>query len=90
MQVPVHGGPAATKIWEGLGMHGRDGVGGIACELVHNRVGSSVIPGGIEGSCTGNALVRAVIGFMEGLALYAPVSICLCCMRGWIFKPSLL
>jgi hypothetical protein len=73
MQLPVRGGPLATKTWEQLGVKGRIGVGGIPCELVHGRVGRSIIPGGIEGSCTGNALMRAAIGFMEGLALYAPV-----------------
>ena len=73
--IPSQGGPRAAEAWGRLGVEHRPGIGGFPCELVHGRVGSSVIPGGIESSCTGNAFVRFAIGFLEGLALYAPVSL---------------
>lgn len=72
--VPPKGGKQATEVWKQLGVEGRNGTGGIPCELVHGGVGGNFIDGGVGGSCSANAAVRGVMGFIEGLAIYAPVS----------------
>lgn len=72
--VPLKGGKQANEVWKQLGVEGRNGIGGIPCELVHGGVGNHFIEGGVGGSCTANAAVRGAMGFIEGLAMYAPVS----------------
>lgn len=73
LQIPPYGGEAADKLWDLIGVKGRNGVGGIPCEVVHGGIGSSIIPGGVGGSCFANVLARGSMGFFEALAIYAPV-----------------
>lgn len=73
-QLPSHGGEVADKIWKQLGVKGRSGIGGVPCEIAHGGVGSSIIPGGAGGSCAANTAIRGTMGFVEALAIYAPVS----------------
>lgn len=68
--LPAYGGPKATKVWQELGVRGRDGVGGIPCEIVHGKMGGV---GAIGGSCTKNVAVRSAYAFLEAVALYTPV-----------------
>ena len=71
--VPTHGGDHATKKWAELGVTNRSGIGGVPCEIVHGDVGK---PFGIVGpSCTTNAAIRCAMGFVEAVAIYAPVCI---------------
>lgn len=72
--VPPKGGKQANEVWKQLGVEGRNGIGGLPCELVHGGVGGNFIEGGVGGSCSANAAVRGAMGFIEGLAIYAPVS----------------
>ena len=64
-RLPAHGGPKATATWRELGVKGRDGIGGIPCELVHANASG--------GSCTKNAALRGTQAFASALALYLPV-----------------
>ncbi|THH11100.1 hypothetical protein EW145_g875 [Phellinidium pouzarii] len=73
LQLPSIGGETANKTWELLGVKGRTGVGGLPCELIHGGVGRYIIPGGVGSSCFANLLVRSSMGFLEALAIYAPV-----------------
>lgn len=73
-QIPPKGGNIADIAWKKLGMDRRAGIGGVPCEIVHGGVGSSIIPGGAGGSCTANVVIRGLMGFIEALAIYAPVS----------------
>lgn len=68
--VPAYGGPKATASWRALGVTGRDGVGGIPCEIVHGKMRGL---GAVGGSCTRNVGVRAAYAFVEALAVYTPV-----------------
>lgn len=77
-QLPAYGGAKATKVWKALSVTGRDGLGGIPCELVHGRV--------TGGSCTANAGIRGAQAFAEGVLLYLPVRPFAC--LGW--EPSVL
>ncbi len=64
--LPAKGGPAATAVWKKIGVPGRDGLGGIPCELVH---------GGVKGgSCTANAGIRGLNALIKAVAIYLPVS----------------
>ncbi|KAH9486928.1 hypothetical protein JR316_0000994 [Psilocybe cubensis] len=72
VSIPAYGGPAATAAWKKMGVKSRAGVGGIPCEVLHGRVGSSL---GLTGSCTANASLRMLKGFSEALAIYLPVHI---------------
>ncbi|TFY71818.1 hypothetical protein EVG20_g1212, partial [Dentipellis fragilis] len=63
--LPSHGGPAATNTWKALGVSGRDGVGGLPCELVHGNLA--------KGSCAQNVTLRGLYAFLEALAIYLPV-----------------
>ena len=74
MLVPSSG-RNADKMWKALGLSDREGIGCIPCQLVHGNVGSTLIKGGAGASCTANALIRGALGFLEAIAIYAPVSI---------------
>ncbi|KAH9950338.1 hypothetical protein B0H21DRAFT_530055 [Amylocystis lapponica] len=65
--LPAYGGKQADAAWKALGVPGRQGIGGIPCELVHGGV--------TGGSCTANAGIRGAQAFAEALALYLPVHI---------------
>ncbi|KAI5124691.1 hypothetical protein M0805_004298 [Coniferiporia weirii] len=66
-------GECANEVWERLGVKGRAGVGGLPCEIVHGGVGGYIIPSGVGASCCANIFVRCSTGFLEALAIYAPV-----------------
>ena len=65
-RLPARGGPKATAVWRELGVKGRDGIGGIPCELVHANASG--------GSCTKNVALRGTQAFASALAIYLPVS----------------
>lgn len=65
--LPSHGGPATSQIWKALNVPGRDGVGGIPCELLHGTVKSA--------SCTTKAASRGLTGMKTALLIYIPVHI---------------
>lgn len=65
-RLPARGGPGATAIWKELGVKGRDGIGGIPCELVHANASG--------GSCSKNTALRGSQAFASALAIYLPVS----------------
>ncbi|ETW87224.1 hypothetical protein HETIRDRAFT_431632 [Heterobasidion irregulare TC 32-1] len=64
LSVPAYGGSMANASWKALGVSGRDGVGGVPCEIIHGT-------GGV--SCTGNAIFRAQHAFLKAVAIYLPV-----------------
>jgi hypothetical protein len=64
-QLPSKSGNHATTTWRRLGVQGRDGVGGLPCELVHGGIGGR--------SCTENTLSRATTAFAKAMAIYIPV-----------------
>lgn len=64
-RLPPYGGTAATAVWKTLGVTGRDGVGGLPCEIVHQGLGG--------GSCTKHAALRWITSFLPAMALYLPV-----------------
>ncbi|KIM48196.1 hypothetical protein M413DRAFT_224411 [Hebeloma cylindrosporum] len=68
--LPAYGGSIANEAWKKLGVFNRPGVGGIPCEILHAEVGSSL---GLTSSCTANASLRTLKGFVEALAIYLPV-----------------
>ncbi|KAF9481427.1 hypothetical protein BDN70DRAFT_974936 [Pholiota conissans] len=68
--LPAYGGSIANEAWKALGITNRPGVGGIPCELLHQEVGTSL---GLGSSCTANAALRTLKGFMDALAIYLPV-----------------
>ncbi|TFK77093.1 hypothetical protein BDN72DRAFT_890869 [Pluteus cervinus] len=67
--LPSHGS-TANATWKALDISGRSGVGGIPCHIIHGKVVG--IPS-LYGSCTANAGYRAVLAFLEAIALYFPV-----------------
>lgn len=69
--MPAFGGADADVAWKALGVPGRDGVGGLPCELLHSRVTARW---GLDNSCLINAGVRFSLAFIEAMALYLPVS----------------
>ena len=62
--IPAFGGSGATKIWRELGVQGRDGIGGLPCELIHRGVCGN--------SCTANASLRFAKVFTQAMAIYIP------------------
>ncbi|KAI0778193.1 hypothetical protein BD413DRAFT_101826 [Trametes elegans] len=60
-------GTRADKAWQTLGVTGRQGRGGMPCEIVHGDV--------TGGSCTANAAIRGAQAFAEAVAIYLPVHI---------------
>lgn len=64
LSVPAYGGSLANASWKALGVSGRDGVGGVPCEIIHGT-------GGV--SCTSNAVFRAQHAFLKAVAIYLPV-----------------
>ncbi|KAI0322335.1 hypothetical protein OF83DRAFT_1228265 [Amylostereum chailletii] len=65
--VPAYGGPATTAQWRALGVTGRDGVGGIPCEIIHGSVAGS--------SCATNIALRAFHAFLQAVAIYLPANV---------------
>ncbi|KAJ2989856.1 hypothetical protein NUW54_g8653 [Trametes sanguinea] len=65
--LPAYGGPQATHAWKALGVSGRDGRGGLPCEIVHGDV--------TGGSCFANAFIRGIQAFAEAVAIYLPVHV---------------
>lgn len=63
--LPAYGGRAATAAWKALGVTGRDGLGGVPCEIVHGTV--------TGGSCSTNIALRGLYAFLEAMAIYTPV-----------------
>ncbi|KAF9229279.1 hypothetical protein BS17DRAFT_771260 [Gyrodon lividus] len=68
--LPAYGGQIADAAWKRLGVHGRNGVGGLPCELVHGSVTARF---GLDNSCVANAAVRAAYAFVKALTIYLPV-----------------
>ncbi|KAJ7630946.1 hypothetical protein FB45DRAFT_552499 [Roridomyces roridus] len=68
--LPAYGGAHADKIWKSLGVTTRPGVGGLPCQVVHGKVGSSL---GLQHSCTANAGLRGSKALVEAIAIYLPV-----------------
>ncbi|KAF8168092.1 hypothetical protein B0H34DRAFT_45162 [Crassisporium funariophilum] len=68
--LPAYGGAAANEVWKAVGLKSRAGVGGIPCELLHGKVGSSL---GVTESCTANSGLRVIKAFTEAMAIYLPV-----------------
>lgn len=62
--IPAYG-INATPIWRELGVKGRDGVGGIPCELVHGDNGSG-------NSCWKNINIRGRKAWLAALSIYLP------------------
>lgn len=71
VRLPAFGGPSAQNKWKVLGVNGRQGLGGIPCELVHGGVGTKL---SLDGNCTANLGIRGVQAFFEAILLYLPVS----------------
>lgn len=63
--VPAYG-TDATPVWRKLGVRGRDGIGGIPCELVHGGNGAG-------NSCTKNIIIRGRKAWLSALLIYLPV-----------------
>ncbi|KAF9270214.1 hypothetical protein L218DRAFT_849302 [Marasmius fiardii PR-910] len=61
-----------SQIWKKLGVVGREGRGGLPCELVHGGEGKTL---GLEASCLANAGVRGCKAFLEALAIYLPAHV---------------
>jgi hypothetical protein len=60
-----------ATVWRGLGVKGRNGLGGVPCDLVHGGVGRQyALP---DNSCAVNAGVRLWNAFMSALLIYLPV-----------------
>jgi hypothetical protein len=63
--VPAYG-TDATPVWRKLGVRGRDGIGGIPCELVHGGNGAG-------NSCMKNISIRGQKAWLSALLIYLPV-----------------
>ena len=63
--VPAYG-TNATPIWRKLGVKGRDGIGGIPCELIHGGNGAG-------NSCRKNVSIRGQKAWLAALLIYLPV-----------------
>ncbi|KAG7099209.1 hypothetical protein E1B28_001076 [Marasmius oreades] len=70
LELPTSG--LESRIWEKLGVVGRERRGGLPCELVHGGEGKMF---GLEASCLANAGIRGSKAFLEALAIYLPVHI---------------
>lgn len=77
--VPAHGGKIANEVWKKLGVKGREGVGGVPCEVLHylpgacGKAGENILATELKRSCTANAVLRMGKGFLEAMAVYLPV-----------------
>lgn len=71
--LPAFGGQAASAAWADLGVKGRESVGGLPCEIVHGDAGRLL--GGVGNNCYANTAVRGGVGFLEAIAIYAPVGL---------------
>ncbi|KAI8995634.1 hypothetical protein BD414DRAFT_410533 [Trametes punicea] len=65
--LPAYGGPQANQAWKALGVPGRQGRGGLPCEIVHGDV--------TGGGCIANASLRGARAFAEAIAIYLPVHV---------------
>jgi hypothetical protein len=63
--IPAYG-VDATQIWRKLGVEGRDGIGGVPCELVHGGNGAG-------NSCRKNISIRGRKAWLAALLIYLPV-----------------
>jgi hypothetical protein len=70
--LPAYGGRIADAAWKKLGVRGRNGVGGLPCNLVHGGVNARL---GLDDSCVANAAQRAVYAFLKALVIYLPVGL---------------
>jgi hypothetical protein len=70
--LPAVGGRTADAAWKMLRVKGRNGVGGVPCELVHGSIGVKI---GFGNSCIANAGMRFVLAALKAIAIYFPVSI---------------
>ncbi|KAI6133060.1 hypothetical protein EDD16DRAFT_1734205 [Pisolithus croceorrhizus] len=68
--LPARGRQTANKAWMALGVSGRDGVGGLPCQLVHGRAAAWF---GLDDGCVANAVFRAVYALIEAFTIYLPV-----------------
>ncbi|KAF9015167.1 hypothetical protein BDQ17DRAFT_1340598 [Cyathus striatus] len=68
--LPAFGGPQTLHIWKAISVNGRDGIGGMPCEVVHGGVGSNLQ---LSHSCTANMIIRGINAYIEALAIYIPV-----------------
>ncbi|KAI6136635.1 hypothetical protein F5141DRAFT_1228791 [Pisolithus sp. B1] len=68
--LPARGRQTANRAWMALGVSGRDGVGGLPCQLVHGRTAAWF---GLDDSCVANAIFRAVYALIEAFTIYLPV-----------------
>ncbi|KAJ6604656.1 hypothetical protein DFH09DRAFT_1123413 [Mycena vulgaris] len=68
--LPAFGGSRADEVWKQVGVTTRPGVGGLPCQMVHGKVGTSL---GLEHSCTANAGLRGIKVLAEAIAIYLPV-----------------
>jgi hypothetical protein len=59
-------GTNATAMWKELGVRGRNGIGGIPCELVHGGNGAG-------NSCIKNVVIRGSKAWLAAIAIYLPV-----------------
>lgn len=72
IQLPARGSDADNLVvWKDLEVKGRDGLGGLPCEIVHGGVGRSL--GLPDNSCTVNVAVRQRNAFLKALLIYLPV-----------------
>lgn len=69
--LPAYGGAIANTAWKSIDVHSRSSVGGLPCELVHGKTGTSL---GLHQSCIANAGLRVLKAFLEALVIYLPVS----------------
>jgi hypothetical protein len=63
--IPAYG-TGANQIWRYLGVEGRDGIGGIPCELVHGGNGAG-------NSCMKNIAIRGQKSWLAAFLIYLPV-----------------
>lgn len=68
--IPAYGGPAGDRIYRALGVKGRNGLGGLPCEIVHGGVD--------QHSCAANASRRGAKAFLKAVLIYTPVCLCIC------------
>lgn len=67
LHLPAYGGPLADQVWQKFNVHGRQGVGGLPCNIVHCGTAGN--------SCTGNAMIRFGQAFTRAFLIYAPVHV---------------
>ena len=79
--VPAHG-TDATPIWRKLGVEGRNGIGGIPCELVHGGNGAG-------NSCRKNISIRGQKAWLTAIMIYLPVPLLRLSLLGGSLKVCL-